>query len=344
MARSLLKSRGMLATLWGEVVATTVYLQNRAPTKSLNDITPYEAWHGHRLDVQHLCTFGCVAFIKATTPHLRKLEDRGTKVVFIGYEKGAKAWRFYNPASGHAIVSRGTIFNEQASWNWENSSQDGGGISIEYHTLELGEPQGELVYAVGTPTPMPATLSLKAATPIHATTPPPASPPPQPEFVSPPPKAKDYLDANADGIDHRYYRIHDILGAATPPGQVTRQVAATLHLQIMDEPNTFIEAEQHQQWHSAMIEEIDSIVSNKTWQLVPLSPGHRLIGLKWVFKLKKNSTDEVIKHKARLVAKGYVQQQGWTSRKCSLLSRGLNRCVFCSHWLPGRDGLSTIRT
>jgi hypothetical protein len=55
-----------------------------------------------------------------------------------------------------------------------------------------------------------------------------------------------------------------------------------------------------------MLEEIDSIKSNKTWRLVPLPPGHRPIGLKWVYKLKKNIADEVIKHKARLVAKGYV--------------------------------------
>jgi hypothetical protein len=115
MARSLLKSRGMPTTFWGEAVATSVYLQNRAPTKSLNGITPYEAWHGHKLDVQHLPTFSCVAFIKATTPHMRKLEDRGTKVVFIGYRKGAKAWRFYNPASGCAIMSRDAIFDEQAA-------------------------------------------------------------------------------------------------------------------------------------------------------------------------------------------------------------------------------------
>ena len=38
--------------------------------------------------------------------------------------------------------------------------------------------------------------------------------------------------------------------------------------------------------------------------------GHKAIGLKWVFKLKKNSDGEVIKHKAPLVAKGYVQQEG----------------------------------
>jgi hypothetical protein len=32
--------------------------------------------------------------------------------------------------------------------------------------------------------------------------------------------------------------------------------------------------------------------------------------LKWVFKLKRNSDGEIVKHKARLVAKGYVQKFG----------------------------------
>jgi hypothetical protein len=202
------------------------------------------------------------------------------------------------------------IFDEQASWNWENSSLDGGGIGIEYHTLELGEPQGAPVFAAGSPSPMPTALTPEPVTPVHIVTPAPASPPPQPEFVSPPPNAEDYLDVNVDGIEHRYHRIHDILEAATPPGQAACQVAAALHLQIVDEPNTFAKAEHHQQWCSAMIEEIDSIMSNKTWRLVPLPPGHHPIGLNWVFKLKKNVAGEVIKHKARLVAKDYVQQQG----------------------------------
>ena len=39
-------------------------------------------------------------------------------------------------------------------------------------------------------------------------------------------------------------------------------------------------------------------------------PGRRAIGLKWVFKLKRNEEREVVKHKACLVAKGYVQKQG----------------------------------
>jgi hypothetical protein len=87
-------------------------------------------------------------------------------------------------------------------------------------------------------------------------------------------------------------------------------VVATLHLQIEDEPATFTEAERYQPWRRVMLEEINSIESNKMWRLVPLPLVHRSIGLKWVYKLKKNTADVVIKHKAHLVVKGYVQQQG----------------------------------
>ena len=39
-------------------------------------------------------------------------------------------------------------------------------------------------------------------------------------------------------------------------------------------------------------------------------PNCRPIGLKWIFKLKKNPQGKVIKHKARLVVKGYSQRKG----------------------------------
>ena len=51
-----------------------------------------------------------------------------------------------------------------------------------------------------------------------------------------------------------------------------------------------------------------SIEENKTWALVDLPLGHRPIGLKWVYKLKRDEQGVVIKHKARIIAKGYIQQ------------------------------------
>src|SRR5438128_7417642 len=55
---------------------------------------------------------------------------------------------------------------------------------------------------------------------------------------------------------------------------------------------------------------MDSIEENCTWSLVDPPSGHRPIGLKWMFKLKRDSSGAIVKHKARLVAKGYVQQLG----------------------------------
>jgi hypothetical protein len=76
------------------------------------------------------------------------------------------------------------------------------------------------------------------------------------------------------------------------------------------EPSTFAEAKKQACWQRAMKEEMDSIVSNKTWKLCELPKGQNPIGLKWVYKLKKDPYGNVVKHKARLVAKGYVQHQG----------------------------------
>ncbi|XP_039128856.1 uncharacterized mitochondrial protein AtMg00810-like [Dioscorea cayenensis subsp. rotundata] len=59
-----------------------------------------------------------------------------------------------------------------------------------------------------------------------------------------------------------------------------------------------------------MKKELESIEKNNTWILTELPSSQKPIGLKWVYKLKKDSDGHIIKHKARLVAKGYVQRQG----------------------------------
>ena len=84
MARSLLKQRGMPTRFWGEAIVTAVFLLNQAPTKSLDGMTSFEAWHGRRPAVHFLCTFGCVVHVKDVRPHPSKLADHSRKMVFIG--------------------------------------------------------------------------------------------------------------------------------------------------------------------------------------------------------------------------------------------------------------------
>ena len=59
-----------------------------------------------------------------------------------------------------------------------------------------------------------------------------------------------------------------------------------------------------------MDEEIKAIKKNDTWELATLPIGKKTIGVKWVYKLKKNAKGKVERYKARLVVKGYSQRQG----------------------------------
>ena len=59
-----------------------------------------------------------------------------------------------------------------------------------------------------------------------------------------------------------------------------------------------------------MEEEINVIKKNNTWELSTLPKGHEAIGVKWVYKAKKNTQGDVERYKARLVAKRYKQKHG----------------------------------
>lgn len=56
--------------------------------------------------------------------------------------------------------------------------------------------------------------------------------------------------------------------------------------------------------------EIFSIDKNNTWDLVELPLGVKPVGLKWVFKIKRNADETISKCKARLIAQGYVPKHG----------------------------------
>ena len=58
-----------------------------------------------------------------------------------------------------------------------------------------------------------------------------------------------------------------------------------------------------------MLEEMKAIEKNETWELVDPPLGCRSIGLKWVYKVKRDELSAIVKHKARLVARGFVQRE-----------------------------------
>ena len=71
-------------------------------------------------------------------------------------------------------------------------------------------------------------------------------------------------------------------------------------------PNKVSETLAHPGWRCAMIEEMNALTDNDTWDLVCLPVGKKVIGCRWVFTMKVNPNGSIARLKAFLVAKGYA--------------------------------------
>jgi hypothetical protein len=76
------------------------------------------------------------------------------------------------------------------------------------------------------------------------------------------------------------------------------------------EPTCFEQAIRNPKWDNAMDEEMVALDANATWELVALLKDKKVIGCKWVYKVKHNADGSMSRYKARLVAKGYAQTYG----------------------------------
>jgi hypothetical protein len=82
---------------------------------------------------------------------------------------------------------------------------------------------------------------------------------------------------------------------------------------VEDTPTTISEAYSSPDadlWKEAVRSEIESIMSNGTWEVVDRPYGCQHIGCKWIFKKKLRPDGTIERYKARLVAKGYTQKEG----------------------------------
>lgn len=102
--------------LWTEAVKTAVYTLNRTPTKQAPNSTPYELWTGSKAKLDHVKTFGCVAYEFIPEQHRTKWNAKSKKKMFVGYDKDAPNYKLFDPQTRKFSVSRNVTFNEKECW------------------------------------------------------------------------------------------------------------------------------------------------------------------------------------------------------------------------------------
>ena len=65
-----------------------------------------------------------------------------------------------------------------------------------------------------------------------------------------------------------------------------------------------------EKWEVSMNTEMASLKDNDVWDLVEPPIGQKIVGCKWVYKIKTGADGSLQKYKARLVAQGFTQKYG----------------------------------
>jgi len=82
------------------------------------------------------------------------------------------------------------------------------------------------------------------------------------------------------------------------------------HVVASPVPSNYRSALADPNWRAAMADELQALIDNGTWRLVPRPPGANVVTGKWIFKHKYHSDGSLARHKARWVVRGFSQQHG----------------------------------
>ena len=288
----MMKGKSLSNTFWGEAINTVFYLKNRSPTRSLDNITPFEALYGFKPVVQNLKVFGCTAFAHIPKENRKKLDAKAIKCIFIGYCSQFKAYKLFDPSTHKVFASRDVLFHEQETEISENSNQS----HEEWHKV-LDEP----VLDEGVTQEQQTVLQ-------------------QPNIQEQQQQQEGFSDTNSpsstsdeDKSSHSEEEGNQQLRRSSRQVRAPeryKDYALMSSISNVIEPISFDEANVHDEWRNAMEEEYESIMQNNTWELTELPKHKNPIGCKWIYKPKFKSDGSIDKYKARLVAKGYSQTEG----------------------------------
>jgi hypothetical protein len=345
-ARALLHGNHVPTRFWPDAVSTTVHLLNRLPSKVLQFQTPLQVLASHvSLNTTLMLpprVFGCVAYVHLHKNQRSKLDPCALRCLFLGYAVHQKGYRCYDPSTSRLYVSmdvtflesepffsvpnlvpQGETHDEEQNWvhfDWPNSN---------IVTGEEEEPHSEMVEQIEEPN----TSSAHDTPPDSATSPLSTVPAgPSPENIPEVSTLDTHLDNNnlnpSAGYvlpfrtncgkppkryspDDEERRSKYLIANYMSTKKLSEPLRGFVHLlSSIQVPARIQEALSNPKWTHAIKAEMEALLKNNTWTLVPLPEGKKVVGCKWVFSIKHKADGSVERYKARPVAKGYTQTYG----------------------------------
>lgn len=315
----MLLDSGLGQEFWAEAANTAIYLINRMPCRDKIE-SPEGIWSNEKPSLKHLRVFGCRAFAHIPKQKRTKLDAKSIECIFIGYSNESKAYRLFNPINKKIVISRDVVFIETETEVIENKSINTNSSlspSVElFESISSDVDNSEEEAEIELPTQEDAPFE-EADTDQTVIGNENAAEDSTFLDLGEANRSTDYEsaadstftpDENISIIESDEVRRSERIGRLPQPNYTHCVMSDT-----MTDPMTVEEAMSRSDahlWKAAMQEEFESLMTNKTWFLTDLPNDKKVIKSKWVFKVKRNTEGEVVRHKARLVVKGYSQKKG----------------------------------
>ena len=212
---------------------------------------------------------------------------------FLGYHKGYRGYKLIEKGSNRVFYRTDVTFDE---YNFRLSPEKPAEREFEAPTVEMDV--GSSGRCASQPVKVPAKVTARQ--------------PEDPEAVAvpcvrePEPVAEHSRPIHARKQVVRY-------GLEEQINIAEEVIASALCAAELDEPKTMNEAKKcpdARKWLQAAQVEMDSLLEHDTWSLTKPPPGRKIIGSKWVFKIKHDENGEAERYKCRLVVQRYTQAQG----------------------------------
>ena len=294
MVCPMMDAAGAPYELWAEALFAAVYIHNHMPNRSLDGISPFEAWTGQKPKIKHIRKWGCVVYRHINKEVRRKLDPKSMKGYLVGYDSRG-IYRVYHPKLKIVKSTRDIIFDES---QFINSRRAPGKTETIIFNNDIAQSNSQPCAPQLEPQVTVQQVETKQLSNISKT-----APVIYDEIVvEPPPLSVQIPHQSAvplfKKLNRRTRRTFARAFNAITNGQTSSWKWPKSYWEAL-------QATDSEKWMEAIQKEYNSIMKNETWTLVPRSKHAKVVKSRWVLRIKDCGL-----YKARFCAKGYSQQWG----------------------------------
>ncbi|GFW70334.1 retrovirus-related Pol polyprotein from transposon TNT 1-94 [Trichonephila clavipes] len=278
--KTLLKSSEVPHKFWGEALLCFTYAWNRICHKDGNK-TPFENYSGRKPSVLHLKPFGCLAYAGVPKQIRKKFDMRAKMGIMMGYAQRTKGYRIWLIDENKLVETINVRFDEnKRGINFRQKVNSNLGYNLNLPDYYDDEDDFDRVKDSLT-----SRLVSKTSTETPSTS------------------EKPGVSSNNHHNLIPCTEVKWIRNIDLSEQQEALMVKVTI-------PNCYkqaIRSRDASKWHDAMDKEINVMKERKVWDLVDHPDNIKILENRWVYTIKYDENNKIVRYKARLVARGNTQ-------------------------------------